>query len=160
MTDHKFTDEEAVKGLSIYVHNKCENCNVKDLGICCNSCFIACVAQVGDLANRQKAEIKELVETNKTLADTLIGRLNITVNIPEVEFKYMFPHHTCKRFKKGEAKAVKEFADNVLQELWQMNWHYGQLPCSEEDKTTQRAIKKCIEVVKRKTKEMTEENNE
>lgn len=62
-----------------------------------------------------------------------------------------------KTYSEVRAEAIKEFANNVVQELWELNWHYGQLPCSEEDKTIQRAIKECIAVVERNTRVMTEE---
>lgn len=59
MTEHKFTDEQIIEGLNAYVSRMCDKCNVKDLGTCCDSCFITIISQGADLINRQKAQIAE-----------------------------------------------------------------------------------------------------
>ena len=116
MTDHNFTDEEAVEGLSAYVHYKCENCTVKDLGICCNSCFIACVAQVGDLANRQKAEIERLTMklTSRTDENTILRRyfgIKTDEQVSRIIANYKGVIQTTK------SEAIKEFAERLKSHL-------------------------------------------
>jgi hypothetical protein len=60
MTDRKFTEDELVELLRAYVERMCGKCNVKDLGVCCNSCFLLPISQSADLIERQKAEIDRL----------------------------------------------------------------------------------------------------
>ena len=67
MSEHKFTDDEIVKGMNAYVTRMCNKCNVKDLGTCCGSCFITIISQGADLINRQKAEIEDLEIKNEHL---------------------------------------------------------------------------------------------
>ena len=57
MTEHKFTDEEIIKLVRVYAERECGKCNVKNLGICCGSCFIGAIKEALDLIKRQKAEI-------------------------------------------------------------------------------------------------------
>lgn len=56
MTEHKFTDEEIVEILNAYVSKMCGKCNVKDLDVCCSSCYITGISQAIDLIKRQKEE--------------------------------------------------------------------------------------------------------
>lgn len=62
MTDHKFTDDEIVELLRAYVEIMCGKCNVKDLGTCCDTCFITAISQAADIVKSRKAEIELLRE--------------------------------------------------------------------------------------------------
>lgn len=62
MTDHKFTDEEIIELLNAYVEIMCGKCNVKDLGTCCDTCFITAISQAADIVKSRKAEIELLRE--------------------------------------------------------------------------------------------------
>lgn len=135
MTDHKFTDDEIIHSLKVCSNDgDCSECLINphkgNYGYCTSLAIKAAL----DLINRQKAEIEEKSKNITYAAKELI------------------------RLDRERSEVIKEFANNVVQELWKLNWHYGQLPCSEEDKTIQRAIKECIAVVERNTKVMTEEN--
>jgi hypothetical protein len=132
MTDTKITDEEVIKALECCAEKGCTNCPLKSE----LRCHRKLMKNVHALFNRQKAEIEEKSKNITFAAKELI------------------------RLDRERSEVIKEFANNVVQELWKLNWHYGQLPCSEEDKTIQRAIKKCIAVVERNTKVMTEGNYE
>lgn len=62
MTDQKFTDDEIVELLRAYVEIMCGKCNVKDLGTCCDTCFITAISQAADIVKSRKAEIELLRE--------------------------------------------------------------------------------------------------
>lgn len=128
MTDHKFTDDDVIETL--------KNAKYKVDGVVTRGYYLSpeTFNAVVDLIGRQKAEIEEKSKNITYAAKELI------------------------RLDRERSEVIKEFANNVVQELWKLNWHYGQLPCSEEDKTIQRAIKECIAVVERNTKVMTEGN--
>lgn len=135
MTDHKFADDDVIKALECCTLGDCFPCAYRNIGVGCRDKMNADALA---LILRQKAEIDDL----KVELDAMRGAAN------------SYKMH----YENARAEAIKEFANNVVQELWKLNWHYGQIPCSEEDKTIQRAIKECIAVVERNTKEMTEEN--
>jgi regulator of replication initiation timing len=151
MTDHKFTDEEIKTGLrclsgEIILCKFCAFSHLEDRGFACKK-NVANAALT--LINRQKASLQEVITLNSKLEaeNAKLQRL-------------LDSYEKTSGNKKAKSEAIKEFANNVVQELWKLNWHYGQLPCSEEDKTIQRAIKECIAVVERNTKVMTEGNHE
>lgn len=137
MTDHKFTGDDVIETL--------KNAKYKVDGVVTRGYYLSpeTFNAVVDLIGRQKAEIERL---NGIVAEK---SKNITYAAKELI-----------RLDRERSEVIKEFANNVVQELWKLNWHYGQLPCSEEDKTIQRAIKECIAVVERNTKVMTEGNHE
>ena len=89
MTEHKFTDEEIIKLVRAYAERECGKCNVKDLGICCGSCFIGAIKEALDLINRQKAEVERLrekqVEDEKLLNDRVIESVNA---VSQAHLKY------------------------------------------------------------------------
>lgn len=154
MTDHKFTDDDVIKALEccskdVPILNSCEGCPFAG-----KKCAAFLPQTALDLINRQKAEIERLIKANNR--DDLQHKYCNLIGDVLVYSKSLEDYN---KFRKSfKAEAIKEFANNVVQELWKLNWHYGQIPCSEEDKTIQRAIKECIAVVERNTKEMTEEN--
>lgn len=118
MTDHKFTDEEIVELLRAYVERQCGKCNVKDLGICCSTCFITAISQAADLINRQKAEIDDL----KVELDAMRGAANsykMHYEEAQAEIDRLKDKYECIYQPKAmiKAEAIKEFAERLKPKL-------------------------------------------
>jgi hypothetical protein len=107
MTDRKFTEDELVELLRAYVERMCGKCNVKDLGKCCNSCFLLPISQSADLINRQKAEIERLKDYNIKLLAANVG----------------LSFGSFDEIQRARAEAIKEFAERLLDEydVWTEN---------------------------------------
>jgi len=54
------TDNEIIKAIEAYSERQCSKCNVRDLGIYCNSCFINVVKQAPRIINRLNAELESM----------------------------------------------------------------------------------------------------
>ena len=109
MTDHKFADEEIVELLRAYVERKCDKCNVRDLGICCDSYFITAISQGADLITRLKVEKKSFSEENKIL------RMYYGLKTDE-QVKGIIPE-TLTMEGQIRAEAIKEFAERLKPKL-------------------------------------------
>lgn len=96
MTNRKFTEDELVELVKAYVERKCGKCNVKDLGVCCNSCFLLPISLSADLINRQKAEIERLEDKVKRLKESVRLMLNYDDGDERIR-----------------AEAIKEFAERL-----------------------------------------------
>jgi hypothetical protein len=137
MTEHKFTDDEIIKGMNAYTERMCNKCNVKDLGTCCGSCFITIISQGADLINRQKAENSNLTSDLTSLQndltsakseiwalkETLAGRLSASAvfAIKEAEAKGKAMVHSLK------AEAIKEFAEIIVSDYPEMEYYLTNL---------------------------------
>lgn len=96
MTDHKFADDEIIEFLRAYVEIMCGKCNVKDLGTCCNTCFITAISQAADIVKSRKAEIEDLRE-----------------------IVFMDRSEAIKNLK---AEAIKEFAERLIDKCTDPHW--------------------------------------
>jgi hypothetical protein len=94
MTNRKFTEDELVELVKAYAERMCGKCNVKDLGVCCNSCFLLPISLSADLINRQKAEIEKLRKCRKEEIEKLVRAID-------------------KVITEAKAEAIKEFAERL-----------------------------------------------
>lgn len=105
MTDRKFTEDELVELLRAYVERMCGKCNVKDLGNCCNSCFLLPISQSADLIERQKAEIERYKENMPYLEQQSLDFCGVLCDFAE------------ELIAKYKSEAVKKFADRLKADL-------------------------------------------
>ena len=62
MTEHIYTEDKIIELLTAYIENRCDTCNVRDIGKCCSSCYIIVIKRAIDLINSQMAKIERLKE--------------------------------------------------------------------------------------------------
>ena len=113
MTEHKFTDDEIVKGVNAYVTRMCNKCNVKDLGTCCDSCFITVISQSADLINRQKAEIEDLEIKNEHLVCFLVEARRDAIK----EFAESIKLEFYREFDEIIPSIMADRIDNLVKEM-------------------------------------------
>lgn len=135
MTDHKFTDEEVIKGLECCSDTKdlmmCQSCPYESKG-----CNIHLLRDALSLINRLKVEKKSFSEENKIL------RMYYGLKTDE-QVKGIIPE-TLTMEGQIRAEAIKEFAERLYDNI-------KYIP--DEDLDIEYEINNLV-------KEMTEENNE
>ncbi len=113
MTDHKFTDDAIIELLNAYVERMCGKCNVKDLGICCGTCFITAISQAADIVKSRKAEIelsREIVFMDRSEAIKNLKSEAIKEFAERLKKKY-YGRYECSR------NYIRSIIDTLVKEM-------------------------------------------
>ena len=136
MTDHKFTDDDAIEALEccskdVPILNSCEGCPFAG-----KKCAAFLPQTALDLINRQKAEIKQ----GEQLYENMANKYHLAVAEREANVKGF-----AETLKTIKAEAIKEFAQRLKSDL-------GRIP---QHQFTRSQVEWSINTF---VKEMTEEN--
>ena len=125
MTEHKYTDEEVIRGIECCIIGDCGGCPINTGSACRDYLFEGCLA----IIKRQRAEIDDLKRDTIPKLQWSLQRANEMGVDLEVELKAMWGAANSYKmhYENAKSEAIKEFAERLNNKLYYIPQHHFML---------------------------------